>query len=94
MIIVFQCVNRIYRGDPIRQLPSCRFARPGLPSRQLSDTDVEIQEVADSNMTSEQNASVVTASTSSSEDSVATPYKKISCPICWDDEQTVSRILL
>ncbi|XP_078358876.1 uncharacterized protein LOC144643486 isoform X2 [Oculina patagonica] len=89
---VIVCVNRIYRGDPIRQLPSCRFARPGMPSRQLSDSDVEIQEVVNSDTTSEQSASVVKASTSSSDDSVSTtPHKKISCPICWDDEQTIKR---
>ena len=93
-IVVFQCVNRIYRGDPISQLPSCRFAQPSVLNRQLDNADDEIQEVVDSNTTSEQNIGVVVASTSSSDDPAATTTeKKISCPICWDDEKTVSTIL-
>ena len=76
-------------------MPSCRFAQPGMPSRQLSDTDVEIQEVVDNSTTSEQNSSIDKASTSSSESPVVTtPYKKITCPICWDDEQIVSTMSL
>ena len=60
--------------------------------RPLSD---EIQEVDESSATSEENTSVIEASTSSSEDPAAkTPTKKICCPICWDDEQTVSTLIL
>lgn len=86
---VIVCVNRIYRGDPITQLPSCRFAQSRMLDRPLSD---EIQEVDESSATSEENTSVIEASTSSSEDPAAkTPTKKICCPICWDDEQTIKR---
>ena len=95
LILVFQCVNRIYRGDPISQLPSCRFAQPSILNRQLFNADDEIQEVVDSNTTSEQNTGEVVASTSSSDDpaTTTTTERKISCPICWDDEKTVSKIL-
>jgi len=87
-------VNRIYRGDPISQLSSCRFAQPSVLNRPLFNADDEIQEVVDSNTTSEQNTGVVVASTSNSDDPAATTTeKKISCPICLDDEKTVSKIL-
>lgn len=63
-------------------------------NRQLFNADDEIQEVVDSNTTSEQNTGLVVASTSSSDDPAAkTTERKISCPICWDDENTVSKIL-
>lgn len=89
---VIVCVNRIYRGDPISQLPSCRFAQPSMLNRQLFNADDEIEEVVDSNTTSEQNTGLVVASTSSSDDPAATTTeRKISCPICWDDEKTIKR---
>ncbi|XP_020619157.1 E3 ubiquitin-protein ligase RNF4-like [Orbicella faveolata] len=89
---VIVCVNRIYRGDPISQLSSCRFAQPSVLNRPLFNADDEIQEVVDSNTTSEQNTGVVVASTSNSDDPAATTTeKKISCPICLDDEKTIKR---
>ena len=87
-------MNRIYRGDPISQLSSCRFAQPSVLNRPLFNADDEIQEVVHSNTTSEQNTGVVVASTSNSDDPAATTTeKKISCPICLDDEKTVSKTL-
>jgi len=63
-------------------------------NRPLFNADDEIQEVVDSDTTSEQNTGEVVASTSSSEDPAATTTgKKISCPICLDDEKTVSKTL-
>lgn len=63
-------------------------------NRGLFNADDEIQEVVDSDTTSEQNTGEVVASTSSSDDPAATTTeKKISCPICWDDEHTVSTVL-
>lgn len=63
-------------------------------NRGLFNADDEIQEVVDSDTTTEQNTGEVVASTSSSDDPAATTTeKKISCPICWDDEQTVSTVL-
>ncbi|KAJ7392509.1 E3 ubiquitin-protein ligase rnf4 [Desmophyllum pertusum] len=89
---VIVCVNRIYRGDPIRQLPSCRFAQPSVLGRGLFDTEDEVQEVVDNNVTNEENTSVVEASTSSSDNPAPkSPLKKITCPICMDDEQTIKR---
>ena len=75
-------------------MPSCRFAQHSLLNRPLFNADDEIQEVVDSNTTSEQNTGEVVASTSSNDDPAATTTeKKISCPICLDDEKTVSKIL-
>ena len=75
-------------------MPSCRFAQSSLLNRPLFSADDEIQEVVDSNTTSEENTGEVVASTSSTDDpAAAKTEKKISCPICWDDEQTVSTIL-
>lgn len=89
---VIVCVNRIYRGDPISQFPSCRFAQPSMLNRPLFNADDEIQEVVDSDTTSEQNSGVVIASTSSIDDPAATTTeKKICCPICWDDDKTIKR---
>lgn len=89
---VIVCVNRIYRGDPVMQLPSCRFSHSGVLGRTLSDTDDDILEVAESNDANEVNTSVTEPSTSSSEDSAGkTPSKKICCPICLDDEETIKR---
>ena len=63
-------------------------------NRQLFNADDEIQEVVDSNTTSEENTGLAVASTSSSDDPAApTTERKISCPICWDDEKTVSKML-
>lgn len=91
---VFQCVNRIYHRDPARQLPSCRFA--SFPSMldvgfNTAINDDEIQEVSDGNTTSTLDKSL-DASTSSTDDPVVegTKRNKITCPICWDDEETVS----
>lgn len=89
---VIVCVNRIYRGDPVMQLPSCRFSHSGVLGRTLSDTDDDILEVAESNDANEVNTSVTEPSTSSSEDPAGkTPSKKICCPICLDDEETIKR---
>lgn len=93
----FQCVNRIYHRDPISQLPSCRFASfPSMLDRAFSVTgsDDEIQEVSDKSVTRQQNTSLLNASTSSTEDpdTEGSPKNKITCPICMDDEQTVSII--
>lgn len=76
-------------------MPSCRFAQPSMLNRPLFNADDEIQEVVDSDTTSEQNSGVVIASTSSIDDPAATTTeKKICCPICWDDDKTVSAILI
>lgn len=88
---VIVCVNRIYRGDPVMQLPSCRFSHSGALGRTLSDTDDDILEVAESNDANEENTGVIEASTSSSEDPAGKTPKKICCPICLDDEETIKR---
>lgn len=63
--------------------------------RGLFDTEDEVQEVVDNNVTNEENTSVVEASTSSSDNPAPkSPLKKITCPICMDDEQTVSKIII
>ncbi|CAH3122706.1 E3 ubiquitin-protein ligase RNF4 [Pocillopora verrucosa] len=89
---VIVCVNRIYRGDPAMELPSCRFSHSGVLGRTLSDTDDDILEVAESNEANEENTSGIEASTSNSEDPAGkVPSKKICCPICLDDEETIKR---
>lgn len=92
---VIVCVNRIYHRDPTRQLPSCRFA--SFPSMldvgfNTAINDDEIQEVSDGNTTSTLDKSL-DASTSSTDDPVVegTKRNKITCPICWDDEETIKR---
>lgn len=74
------------------ELPSCRFSHSGVLGRTLSDTDDDILEVAESNEANEENTSGIEASTSNSEDPAGkVPSKKICCPICLDDEETVSK---
>ena len=97
-VATFQCVNRIYHRDPISQLPSCQFASfPSMLDLGFNATgaDDEIQEVSDSSATRQQNTSLLNASTSSTEDpdSEGSPKSKITCPICMDDELTVSIII-
>jgi len=91
---VIVCVNRIYRGDPIMQLPSCRFASfPSMLDRTfgITSTDDEIQEVANSNA-SGQNTSLETSTSSTDDpDTEPTQKNKITCPICMDDENTIKR---
>ena len=93
-------MNRIYHRDPIRQLPSCRYELfPSLLDSAFNaitgGADDEVQEVSDANAGSTQNLSL-NPSISSTEDpnSEQTQKNKIVCPVCLDDDQTVSSLSL
>ena len=59
----------------------------------ITSTDDEIQEVANSNA-SGQNTSLETSTSSTDDpDTEPTQKNKITCPICMDDENTVSTFL-
>lgn len=90
---VIVCVNRIYRGDPVSQRPSCRFASlPSMLERSfpVSSPDDEILEVTDADIRRKQMSSLDTSSSEGAEPDTAAK-RNITCPICMDDESTIKR---
>lgn len=91
---MLQCVNQIYHRDPAHRLPSCRFESfPSLLDTAFnavtrSTCNDEVQEVSNIDANSTQDSSLNSSSSSPKEQK----NYDITCPICMDDDKTVSTV--